>query len=111
MTEKIPTWHKQALERGIDFIVLVYEKADGFVFCPSNLGHPFRTGGDYDGSKAVDATSALYTYKNNFSQAYIDRVSWFIEFVEKVRDEKDFSLDDLEIEKRSLKVIGGAWPW
>ena len=109
--DKLPTWHTDALDKGIDYIVLVYEKAEGFVFCPSNLKYPFRVGGDYDGNLSTTAQGALSHYKSFFNNAFQDRVDWFIEFVLKVHNGEDFSLRDLEIERRKLRVIKGKWPW
>ncbi len=31
MKDFTPTWHREATTRGINFVVLVYEKAEGFV--------------------------------------------------------------------------------
>ena len=109
--KKLPSWHREALAQGIDYIVLVYEKAEGFVFCPSRLERPFRVGGDYDGNWHVSTEDALDYYQRFFNQAFRDRVEWFIPFVEKVRAGQDFSLQDLNIEQRRLRVIQGRWPW
>lgn len=106
-----PTWHKESIERKIDYIVLVYGKAEGFVFCPSNIEKPFLVGGDYGGNFQKDAMGAIYHFTNYLNQAYVDEVSWFMEFVRKVHLGEDFSLDDIEIEKRSLHIISGSWPW
>ena len=106
-----PSWHREALAQGIEYIVLVYEKAEGFVFCPSRLERPFRVGGDYDGNWHVSTAGALDYYQRFFNQGFRDRVEWFIPFVEKVRDGEDFSLQDLNIEQRRLRVIQGRWPW
>jgi len=111
LKRKPPTWHSQALERRIDYIVLVYEKAEGFVFCPSNLDQPFRVGGDYGGNWSTTAEGALQHYQGYFNQAFKQRVAWFIPFVEKVANGRDFSLDDLCIEQRQLRLIQGRWPW
>jgi hypothetical protein len=111
MTRQLPTWHIEALQRRIDSIVLVYEKAEGFAFCPSNLEKPFRVGGDYDGNWPTTAAGALNYCRQYFHSAYLERVKWFFPFVQRVNDQQDFSLEDLEIEKRSLRVISGPWPW
>lgn len=111
MKKQLPTWHSQAIKREIDYIVIVYVKAEGFVFCPSNIEQPFRVGGDYNGSFPVNALGALKYFNNSLHEAYNDQVSWFIEFVNKVLDNEDFSLDDLQIATRSLKIIKGRWPW
>jgi hypothetical protein len=111
MTERLPTWHTQALERGIDYIVLVYEKAEGFVFCPSNLEQPFRVGGDYGGNLHTDAEGAIYHYERYVSDAFKPRIGWFMKYVKKVEQGIDFSLDALKLETRQVQLISGRWPW
>ena len=111
MNQEQPSWYNEAIEREIDYIVIVYEKAEGFVFCPSNLEYPFRVGGDYGGNFPTNAEGALNHYHKYFNKAFSERVSWFIKYVEKVARNKDFSLDDLQIDSRSLRVIKGKWPW
>lgn len=105
------TWHQQAKEQGIDYIIIVYEKAEGFVFCPRNLEFPFRVGGDYNGSYPTNAQDALDYYNHYLNKAFTDRLTWFIPFVEKIVHGEDFSLDDLKIDTRSVQVIKGKWPW
>lgn len=118
MQKKIPTWHAEAVQRGIDYIILWYTKADGFVFCPSNLQEPFRVDGDYNGSMPTNAMGALRYYEDMLkphnrtrSPDFVDRVSWFIEFLNKIIESKNFSLDDLQLETREVKIIKGRWPW
>lgn len=111
MQKPKPTWQRQAEERGIDYIVIVYGKAEGFVFCPSNLEHPFRVGGDYGGSFPTNAEGALSHYNSYLNQAYTDRIAWFIPFVEKAARGEDFSLDDLGLDSRAVQIIKGRWPW
>lgn len=106
-----PKWHTEAKSQNIDYIILVYGKAEGFVFCPSNLESPFRVGGDYDGNFPVTAKGALEHYSRYLNKAYRDELRWFIKYVNKVNQDEDFSLSDLEIEKRQLRVISGRWPW
>ena len=106
-----PAWYKQAKEQGIDYIVIVYEKAEGFIFCPSNLEYPFRVGGDYNGNYPTCAQGALTHYTHYLNKAFTDRLSWFLPFVEKVANDEDFSLDDLELYNHSVRVIKGKWPW
>ena len=106
-----PTWYTEAIEREIDYVVLVYGKAEGFVFCPSNLEKPFRVGGDYDGNMPTTAEGAIEHYTRWLNQAYIEDVSWFMKFVRKVSANEDFSLNDIEIEERKLLTISGKWPW
>lgn len=111
MAEPLPTWYKEAVRGGINYIVLIYEKAEGFAFCPTNLEYPFRVGGDYDGNFPVSAGGALAHYHGYFSEYFKDRVEWFIPFVEKVQRNEDFSLLELDISARELNVIQGQWPW
>lgn len=111
MGDQLPTWHCEAVDQGIDYIVLVYEKAEGFVFCPGNLEKPFRVGGDYDGSWPTTAQGALMHYNGYFNSAFRDRIEWFIPFVRKVAAGDDFSLLDLHLERHKLRVISGRWPW
>jgi hypothetical protein len=106
-----PTWHQEAIAQGIDYIIIVYEKAEGFVFCPSNLENPFRVGGDYNGSFLTNAAGALDHYHKYLNPAFKDRISWFIEFVEKVARNEDFSLDDLKRKSHPVRIIQGLWPW
>ena len=111
MNKENPTWHQDAIDLGIDYVIVVYTKAEGFVFCPSNLERPFRVGGDYGGNFPTDAVGALGHFNGYFNQAYNDDVRWFIEFVQMIIDGRDFSLSDLKIEQRQLKIIKGRWPW
>ncbi|HPI96639.1 MAG TPA: hypothetical protein PK055_10850 [Gammaproteobacteria bacterium] len=111
MTERTPTWHKEAKQKEISFIVLVYGKAEGFVFCPDNLEKPFRVGGDYDGNWPVTAQGALRHIDGYFNNAFRDKIEWFIPFVRKVINNQDFSIRDLKLDKKGLKVIKGKWPW
>ncbi len=111
MSESLPTWHKQALERGINYIVIVYSKAEGFVFCPSNLEQPFRVGGDYHGCCECNAEGALYHYHNYLNEAYRDQIAWFIPYVRRVGQNEDFSLDEMNLNKRKVSIIEGDWPW
>jgi hypothetical protein len=111
MTENIPTWHQEALEQGIDYIVLVYGKAEGFVFCPSCLEKPFRVGGDYDGNWPVTAEGALDYCQKYLHSAYRGHILWILKYIENIILEVDFSLSELEIEKRKLRIIKGRWPW
>lgn len=106
-----PHWHRQALQRDIDFIVLVYCKAEGFVFCPKNLARPFRVGGDYGGNFEANAQQALDHYQRYFNRAFAQQVDWFIPYVHKVLHGVNFGLDALQIERRQLKTIRGRWPW
>ena len=91
--------------------MLVYEKAEGFVFCPSNLEKPFRVGGDYDGNMPCTARGASDYFDRWFNQAFLDRVRWFVPFLAKAANGEDFSLDALDLEKRQVRVISGRWPW
>jgi hypothetical protein len=111
MTAKLPSWHREANELGIDYLVLVYEKAEGFVFCPRNRPLPFRVGGDYGGNFEVTADGALDHYERCFNRGFDARVAWFIPFVRRVAKNQDFSLRDLKLESRTVKVIRGKWPW
>jgi hypothetical protein len=106
-----PTWHLEAIEQGLHFIVLVYEKAEGFVFCPTNLECPFRVGGDYNGNLPTSAEGALNYLNSHFHSAFHDRIEWFIPFLNKVAQRDDFSLVDLQLETRSVRLIKGPWPW
>jgi len=115
MVEKrIPAWHREAIERKIDHIILWYSKADGFVFCPSNLEEPFRVNGDYNGSMPTNALGALRYYEDmlephnrNRNPNFTDQVSWFIEFLNKIMKNEDFSLDDLQLETRQADIRKG----
>ena len=111
MNKNLPTWHKEALAEGIDYILLVYGKAEGFVFCPSNLELPFRAGGDYGGNWHVSAEGALHYCQNHLHSAYKKDVLWIVKYIEKIINNQDFSLSALEIDKRNLKIIKGRWPW
>ena len=112
MAASKPTWHREAIRRDIDFIAVVYEKAEGFVFCPTNLEKPFRVGGDYDGSMACDAEGALWYLGHHFNTYFLDRVEWFVPFLHKVVHGDDFSLNDLRLDERPhVRIISGRWPW
>lgn len=111
MKKSLPTWYIEAKEQGINYIVLVYTKAEGFAFCPDNLELPIRAGGDYDGNWGHSAKDALYYYEKYFNDAFTDKVDWFIKYVRKIHEGEDFSLADLQIEERNLRVIKGKWPW
>ncbi len=105
------TWRKEAIQQNIDFVVILYGKAEGFVFCPKNKKRPFRVGGDYDGSVTATAKGALDYYELHFNRHFEKDVAWFIPFVKKVKSNQDFSLADLNIKGRKLSVISGDWPW
>ncbi len=118
MVKQIPTWHREAIEREIYHIILWYTKADGFVFSPSNLEEPFRVEGDYYGSLPTNAIGALRYYEHMLethnrtrSPDFVDHVSWFIKFLNKIIENKDFSLDDLQLETREVEIRKGRWPW
>jgi hypothetical protein len=111
MDKASATWHREATERGINFIVLIYSKAEGFVFCPTNWEYPFRLQGDYDGSLPTTAEGALSYWHEALHPAYGDRVAWFIPFLEKIVKGEDFSLDELDLDNRSVRLIKGKWPW
>jgi len=106
-----PRWLIEARARGIDFIVLVYEKAEGFVFCPTDPEHLFRVGGDYNGAYPVTATSARRYLDRDVNRAFHDRVMWFSPFLDKILAGEDFSLDDLDLEHRRARTLEGRWPW
>ncbi|WP_309383164.1 hypothetical protein [Cerasicoccus frondis] len=111
MSSLRPTWNREAIDRGLHFIVLFYEKADGFVFCPSNLDKPFRVGGDYDGNWPVAAEHGCEYLQMRLNQHFRERVEWFIPFSEKVVAGVDFSLDDLPLAEHSVRLVHGEWPW
>lgn len=118
MAKQIPTWHREAKERKIDHIILWYTKADGFVFSPGNLQEPFRVDGDYNGSIPTTATGALRYYEDMLqphnrarSPDFVNHIAWFIEFLNKIIESTDFSLGDLQLETREVKIIKGTWPW
>lgn len=106
-----PRWSREAHERGIDFIVLVYEKAEGFVFCPTNPEALFRVGGDYGGCFPTTAEGARSYLDRAFHDAFRDRITWFLPFLEKIIAGRDFSLDDLDLDNRRARIIEGRWPW
>ena len=111
MQKSRPTWQRQAEERGIDYIVILYGKAAGFVFCPSNPEYPFRIGGDYDGCHPTDAYGALAHYNSDLQRKYADVIGWFMPFAEKIAKGEDFSLDDLALDSRQVRIFKGKWPW
>ena len=111
MSSETPRWHREALERHIDWIVLTYSKAEGFVFCPTNLELPFRVGGDYDGSFPVSAEGALRYIERNLHPAYVDEVVWIAPFIQRIVNDEDFSLDELQLSSRKVRLIRGKWPW
>jgi len=104
-------WHREAVDRGLHYIVMVYEKVEGFVFCPTDTEHPFRVGGDYDGCLPVDAAVGLDYLKRSLQWAYRERAEWFTPFAERIVRGEDFSLDDLQLETRKVRLIHGRWPW
>lgn len=104
-------WYREANTRGLHYIVLVYEKAEGFVFCPTDAEHPFRVGGDYDGCRPVNAAQGLDYLKRSLQWAYRQRAEWLIPFAERIARGENFSLDDLQLETRKVRLIHGQWPW
>ena len=106
-----PTWHLEAEQRGLDYLVVLYEKAEGFIFCPRNLEYPFRVGGDYDGNLPIDARGVVEYLATDFNPHFLERIKWFIPYVQKVANGEDFSLENLKIEQRGLRIISGRWPW
>ena len=112
MSLSAPRWNCQARERGLQYIVLVYEKADGFAFCPGNSEQPFRVGGDYDGNWPTSAEDGYAYFCQRIHDAYLERAGWFRPFAEKVAHGVDFSLDDLlMIPVPTRRLIYGKWPW
>ncbi len=111
MQDPSTTWHRDAIDRGIDYIVLTYDKAEGLVFCPTHTDHLFRIGGDYDGAFPVTAEQALAYFQTEFNPVFVDRVQWFIPWLEKITRGEDFSLDDLQLDTRNVRLITGKWPW
>ena len=98
MSKNLPTWHTEAIAQGIDYIVLFYGKAEGFVFCPSNLELPFRVGGDYNGNWPISAKYALEYSQKYLHISFNNEFNWMTEFIEKIINNQDFSLSELEIE-------------
>jgi len=72
------TYCSLSFQKWYNFIVLLYEKAEGFVFCPTNLDYPFRVGGDYDGCLPTTAAHALSYLKIGFNSYFQARVEWFV---------------------------------
>jgi len=105
------TYCSLSFQKWYNFIVLLYEKAEGFVFCPTNLDYPFRVGGDYDGCLPTTAAHALSYLKIGFNSYFKGRVEWFTPFLEKIVQGEDFSLDDLQLDSRSMQLIKGDFPW
>jgi len=106
-----PTWHREAKELGLRYIVITYGKAEGLAFCPQNLEKPFRVGGDYDGNWPVTPEGALEHMERWFNRYFIDNVEWFLPYIEKVANGVDFSLDDLKLDDRRVMLVHGPWPW
>ncbi|GEM_PF-2056190 len=109
-TRKWPTWHKEAKEQGIDYIILFLTKGEGFVFCPSNLEYPFGMGGTHGGTHPVSVDRILNDLREFFHPGFRGEIDWFTPFIEKIVEGVDFSLDDLELEKRRVRIISGDWP-
>lgn len=104
-------WHRQARAQGLHYIVLVYEKAEGFVFCPTDSQRPFRVGGDYEGCFPTNAAGAKHHVDNWLNPVYRNRVLWFVPFLQAILQGEDFSLADLGLETRRVRLIHGRWPW
>lgn len=101
----IPTWHKDAIAQQVQHIIIVYDRAEGLIFKPADLEQPFRIGGTDCGGYPMDAMATLYEYEHNFPKSHQRMAAWFIPFVEKVANLEDFSLNDLQVEQRSLKMF------
>jgi|GEM_PF-2904670 len=65
-----PTWHREATAPGLHHIVLVYEKAEDLVFCPTHRDRPFRGGGDDDGHGATTAAGAMSYLNPGFMRSF-----------------------------------------
>ncbi|MFC3192733.1 hypothetical protein ACFODZ_00635 [Marinicella sediminis] len=111
MSKTLPTWHCEALDQGLDYVVLVFNHTAGLVFAPAHLKQPFRVGGGYDGNWPVDAQGALEHIRDDLPKSHRESCSWFIPFVQKVHDQQDFSLHDMGLDKRAVRLIRGPWPW
>ncbi len=111
MITSTPTWYDEAKQQNIDFIVFVYNRNEGFAFCPTNLEKPFFCGGDDYAHGLVTAEIALDIYYNDMGRELRKTISWFSKYIEKVYLGEDFSLEELEIQKHNLRTISGKWPW
>ena len=104
-----PTWHREAVERGIDSIVFFLEQAEGFVWSPSRPEGVFGLGGTHVGTYPVSATYVWEQGREQLGDRYLPRIRWFLPFLEKIVQGEDFSLDDLELERRpSVRVISAS---
>lgn len=104
----LPTWHQEALEQNIGYIVLAYNKADGFIFCPDHLARPFGVGGAHGGSYDVTTEIAV----DHFEKFFLKRgeLKWFYPFLGRVYFKEDFSLSELNLEKRQVLILArGRW--
>jgi hypothetical protein len=111
MEKQNPTWYQDAIDQKIDFIVFIYNRIEGFAFCPSNLEKPFHCGGDDLAHGFVTPEIAFNIYNYDMSRELRDRIFWFAKYIEMVYLEEDFSLKELDLENRDVRVISGKWPW
>jgi ankyrin repeat protein len=93
-----PTWHREALARGIRGYRFYYTKALGLGFDPNDVERPIRVGGDYMGyGYELTAAQGLEEWRRDFEGTDAGRETrWFLPFLEKLAAGVDFSLDELE---------------
>ncbi len=85
-----PRWYDPAART----ILFYYSKANGLGFSPHSLDCPIMAGGDYDGMLPC---YTAYIGDAPFASLGINRddMTWFYEFVMKLKNNEDFSLDEL----------------
>lgn len=81
MTTELPTWHTDGTAAQIDFVVFVYNRSDGFAFCPTNLPLPFFCGGDGYAHGPLSAESGLGFYQHDMSRQLRKQIGWFVKYM------------------------------
>lgn len=102
-----PTWHREALARGIRGYRFYYTKALGFGFDPNDVERPIRVGGDYMGyGYELTAAQGLEEWRRDFEGREAGRqTGWFLPFLERLVAGVDFSLDELEAAGDAITVF------
>ena len=91
-----PRWHREAIQRRIDRIVIHYEKACGIQICPCDWPKPILYGGDYDGPYPVSAAQALECIKTErYISGFNEKLGGLCPLLERMAHGEDFGLDEM----------------
>lgn len=99
-----PTWHREAKAQGLRHIVICSNMSKGLIFAPSDLNYPFLVGGGHQGAMPVSSKLALGYIEENLMNPFFRQPDWFFSYVVKVNNHIDFSLTDLKLDQRDVRI-------